>query len=158
MNTTHHQRLRAIDKSIFRFDLELCRERHSSPAWLHAIQVFRRASKSCPFSIVAPKALEAVSVSTSEINVTVVPNELSRVQYFNVSFGGGGSGALCTFFAGTDNFTCPFGSLRAGTHYPFQATACVTQGPREICSLPRKTNGYTIPEGKVVHQYLIVNS
>ncbi len=99
---------------------------------------------------VAPKALEAASVSTSTIAVTVVPNQPSRAHYFTVNFKGGAAGTLCRLNAGAEPLTCTFGSLTIGQEYTFEGKACVTRGKEATCSPPKEVKGYTTPDGKLL--------
>ncbi len=100
--------------------------RYQNCTYCHSCYLLITQPFSPPF--VAPKALEAVSVSTSVIAVTVVPNQPSRAHYFTVNFKGGAAGTLCRLNAGAEPLTCTFGSLTIGQEYTFEGKACVTRG------------------------------
>ncbi len=102
---------------------------------------------------VAPKALEAISVSTSVIAVSVVPNQPSRAHYFTVNFKGGAAGTLCRLNAEAEPLTCTFGSLTIGQEYTFEGKACVKRGKEVTCSPPKEAKGYTTPNGKLLFFY-----
>ncbi len=89
----------------------------------------------------APEHVQTHAYSTSTVEVTIVPpNITSSISFYRASAGN----SSCEVRANMSSLSCLITSLSSGSRFNVRAFACASSG---VCSAAAVVEGYTLPDG-----------